>query len=266
MLDLNIQSTTDNPALLVVAGHDPTGGAGIQADIQTAAALGVHALTVISCLTVQDTRNVHKLSPVDSQLVQEQLEILLSDIPVSCCKLGLLGSNETVEIVASQLQERDINKLILDPVLAAGGGTELAGEKLRQSMRDLLIPRTTLITPNLPEAQKLTGKVKAEDCATELTAMGSEYVLITGGHNDEQEVVNRLFSADGLINEWNWPRLPHDYHGSGCTLASAAASLIAKRVDVHTAVNQAQKFSWHALSDAMSLGQAQLIPKRFQPA
>lgn len=255
----------DIPVLLAAGGHDPCGGAGIQADIETAAAFGVHAVTAITCLTVQDTVDVRDIEPVAPDLLRRQIETLFADIPIGSAKIGLIGSAVTARLLAELLGKPGRPPLVLDPVLAAGGGTDLSGEGLIETLRSHLIPRCRLLTPNLPEARRLTGRSAAADCAAELTGLGCGQVLITGGHDAGDAVINRLFDAHGQIGEWAWPRLPHGYHGSGCTLASAIAALLAKGIDLSLAVEQAQHFTWHALADAVQIGCGQLVPHRRSP-
>lgn len=253
---------SNNPVMLAAGGHDPCGGAGIQADIEAAAAMGVHAVTALTCLTIQDTGNVCGMEPTDPGLLRRQIETLFADIPIHCCKIGLIGSDGAARVLAELLGAPDAPPLVLDPVLAAGGGANLSGERLIESIRAELIPKCSLLTPNLPEAQRLSGRSTPGDCAAELTRLGCAHVLVTGGHEETDRVINRLYDANGLVNEWEWPRLPHGYHGSGCTLAGAAAALLAKGIDLANAVEQAQRFTWRTLADAMQLGRAQLIPRR----
>ncbi|MBU0501340.1 MAG: hydroxymethylpyrimidine/phosphomethylpyrimidine kinase [Gammaproteobacteria bacterium] len=262
MSETEERSFADTPVLLAVGGHDPCGGAGIQADIETAAALGVHAVTAITCLTIQDTGNVHGMEPTPPRLLRRQIEALRADIPIDCCKIGLIGSIEVAWVLAELLGAPDSPPLVLDPVLAAGGGANLSGQGLIETIRRVLIPLCQLLTPNLPEARTLSGRSAPGDCAAELTRLGCAHVLVTGGHEETDRVVNRLYDANGLLNEWEWPRLPHGYHGSGCTLASAVAALLGKGIDLANAVEQAQQFTWRTLADAMQLGRGQLIPKR----
>ena len=264
MRNCNNHPLADIPVMLSIAGHDPCGGAGIQADIESAAAFGVHTATVITCLTVQDSVNVHALEPVSTELLKQQIETLLADIPINSCKIGLIGSAETAELLASLLKEPGFPPVVFDPVLAAGGGTDLSGERLLDTIRRRLIPSTTILTPNLPEAQRLTNRETHGDCAAELIQGGCANVFITGGHDDADTVINRLYNQQGLMEEWEWPRLPNSYHGSGCTLAAAIAALLAKGVSLRIAVEQAQHFSLRALTSAVTIGRGQLIPKRIE--
>ncbi len=256
---------SDLPVMLSIAGHDPSGGAGIQADLESAAALGVQGLSLISCLTVQDSGNVRRLQPVDSDLIGEQLDCLIEDIPIDALKLGLLGSQETLELIAQRITDGHLPHPVVDPVLAAGGGLSLTGERLIEALRQRLLPLTRLLTPNLPEAQQLSGQQSLADAAAALCQSGCQQVLITGGHNDEASLINRLYDANGLVQEWNWPRLPGRYHGTGCTLSSAIAALLGKGIEPITALQQAQEFTWQSLAEARRIGHHQLTPARHAP-
>lgn len=259
----NTEYLSDLPVLLSIAGHDPTGGAGIQADLETAAALGVHCASLISCLTVQDSGNVARLAPIAAELIAQQLDLLLTDLPVDGCKIGLLGSPETARLLADRVASGKLPPLVLDPILAAGGGTALATQALIDTIKLALFPFTRLLTPNLPEACILSGRRTASDAAAALCDLGCEQVLITGGHEPGNTLRNQLYGPQGLLEEWHWPRLPGNYHGSGCTLASACAALLAKGVPLLAALDEAQRFTWHSLASARRIGRQQLFPNRF---
>ncbi len=251
------------PIVLALAGHDPSGGAGIQADIEALGANGALATTAVTCLTIQDTRDVHGLSPLDPQLVIAQAEAVLHDLPVSVIKIGLIGSAPLARALARLLehQARGI-PVVLDPILRAGGGSPLADAALRGTLLEALIPRATLVTPNLPEARALAGAETPDDCAGALRELGVPWVLVTGTHDDSAAVTNRLYGPDARGGAWSWPRLPHSYHGSGCTLASAIAALLARGLAMEQAVAQAQDYTWHALAAGYHPGGGQYLPER----
>jgi hydroxymethylpyrimidine/phosphomethylpyrimidine kinase len=255
------------PVLLCLGGHDPVGGAGIQADIETIAALGGHAATVVTCLTVQDSRNVRRLEAVSSAMLREQAEAVLGDMAVAAVKIGLIGSAALVPVIAELLRRHPDLPVVLDPVLAAGGGTELAGADLLAAIREQLLPRTTLITPNLAEAQRLTGATEPDACADALLAAGCQAVLLTGADSagDAPEVLNRLYRPGQRTEHWHWPRLPHSYHGSGCTLAAACACLLAQGLALTEAAAQAQAFTDAALRAGWRPGHGQHLPWRRSP-
>lgn len=240
------------PVVLSLSGHDPTGGAGIHADIESISAMGAHAASVITCLTVQDTHNVYSVEPLNIDFILQQAKVVLADMDVSAFKIGLLGSCEIVEGVSSLLDEYPHIPVILDPVLAAGGGAPLAKQQLISSIKKNLLANVSLVTPNVPEADALS--IFESDCKS---------VLLTGTHDaSTTDVINKLFVQGTLVSTLSWPRLDGVYHGSGCTLAAAVAAGVAKGLGLKEAVEQAQQFSWRSLSNAQALGKGQLIPFR----
>lgn len=253
--------TTTPPVVLSLSGHDPTGGAGIQADIETIARLGCHPCTVITALTVQDTRNVRRVIPQAAEDFLEQARMLLADMPVAAIKIGLLGSVEIVRAVAEILAETKGIPVVLDPILAAGGGRNLAGGDLIAEIKSRLIPRATIMTPNTPEARKLAGKDDPGECAHALLQLGCPNVLLTGTHEDGSDVINCWYHAGGMESS-RWTRLPGSYHGSGCTLAAAVAACLALGYPMEVAVREAQRFTWDALNRGFRLGKGQFLPNR----
>ena len=253
------------PLLLLIGGHDPSGGAGLQADIETAAALGCRATSLVTCLTTQDSRNVQSLHPQRPQDLQAQLELLLADMQPDVIKIGLLGDATLARLLAEHLHQLQI-PLVLDPVLAAGGGSDLASEELIAVIREHWLPISTLITPNRAEARRLSGLEDAHDAAQWLLQAGCQQVLLTGADEATGEQVrNTLFSAHGE-QHFDWPLLPHSYHGSGCTLASACACELALGRPASEAVERAQQFTWNALQAAERPGRGQHLPmRRSQP-
>jgi hydroxymethylpyrimidine/phosphomethylpyrimidine kinase len=256
------------PIVLSFAGTDPTGGAGIQADLLTLSSMGCHALTVVTAITVQDTAGVEDVLPVEADWVSDQARVLLEDMPVAAFKIGMVGSVENCAAIAEVVSDYPDVPLILDPVLASGRGDEMATEDMIEAMREMLIPQTTIITPNSLEARRLAedGSDEApslEDCAKRILEMGCEYVLITGTHENTPQVVNTLYGRQGVIRSDSWQRLPGSYHGSGCTLASAIAATLANGLDIPEAVREAQEYTWQALNAGFRPGMGQHIPDRF---
>jgi len=251
------------PIVMAFSGHDPCGGAGIQADIESLASLGCHAAPVITALTIQDTRDVLASSPLNAGQVTAQARAVLDDMPVAAFKIGMLGSAENVQAIHEILQDYPDLPLVLDPVLASGRGTELGTAGLLDAMRSLLLPRTTVLTPNSLEARALAAPAGSlDDCALTLLEQGVEYVLITGTHEDSPQVVNTLYHERQLLESFTWERLPHSYHGSGCTLAACTAGLLAHGLTPFQAVNEAQDFTWNALRQGYRPGQGQYLPDR----
>ncbi|WP_234084045.1 hydroxymethylpyrimidine/phosphomethylpyrimidine kinase [Azonexus sp. R2A61] len=254
--------------VLVFAASDPTSGAGIQADILTLASLGCHPLTALTALTVQDTTGVTSLQAVAAELLEQQARTVLEDMPVAAFKVGLLGSVENVLMVAEIVSDYPEIPLVLDPVLASGRGDNLSGEDIIAAMREMLLPQTTLITPNAPEARRLAESDEDDNepaldlCATRLIEMGAQYVLITGTHENTPLVINTLYGPEGTLRHDRWERLPGSYHGSGCTLASAIAGCIAGGASIEEAVRDAQDYTWQALKHGFRGGMGQFIPDR----
>lgn len=266
------------PIVLTFAATDPTSGAGIQADLLTQISLGCHPVTVVTAITVQDTAGVSDYLLLDPEWVTEQARAILEDMPVAAFKLGMMGSAEIVAAIAEVVADYPDIPLVLDPVLASGRGDELASEEMLAALCDLLLPQTTVITPNSVEARRLASlddtesdaesepddapTINLDTCASRLMDMGCEYVLITGSHEQTSEVINTLYGPGDQAEALAWERLPGSYHGSGCTLASAIAALLAQGMDLVTAVKDAQEYTYEALRQGYRPGMGQFIPDR----
>lgn len=261
------------PIALTVAGSDPSGGAGIQADLTTFTRLGVHGATAITAITVQDSRNVVDFDVLSARRVREQIEIVLADSPVQAIKLGMLGSVENVQAVATVLAAHPHIPVVLDPVMVAGGGGELATAAVVEMTRSLLLPLATVITPNLPEAARLSGTQPAGQFGSRLRELGARNVLITGGDNGHTNrdhlqgtpIINEFHREDGHLRKFELPRQPHSYHGSGCTLAAAITAFLARGRDLEPAIIEAQGFMNHAIATGYAPGQGQHVPNRLCP-
>lgn len=255
--------------VLVFSASDPSAGAGMQADILTLVSLGCHPLSALTALTVQDTVGVQSVQAVSAELLEQQARTVLEDMPVAAFKIGMLGSVENVIAVAEIISDYPEIPVIFDPVLASGRGDELSSEEVISAIREMLLPQTTLLTPNAPEARRLAesdedeGEPSIDVCAQRLIEMGAQYVLITGTHENTPKVVNTLYGAEGVIRRDEWERLPGSYHGSGCTLASAIAGCIAGGASMEDAVRDAQDYTWQALAGGFRAGMGQFIPDRF---
>lgn len=258
-----MSSHAKKPVVLCFSGLDSTGGAGIQADIETLFSIGCHCAPVVTALTVQNTQNVISSSPCDPALLIQQSRAVLEDMPVAAFKIGLLGSIEAIEVVHTLLKDYASIPVILDPVLSAGGGFDFSDQDYVEALRNLLLPLTTILTPNTVEARKLAANADNPDaCANELFDLGVDHVLVTGTHAQTEAVENRLFSPHQEITQFNWPRLEHSYHGSGCTLAAAIAGYTAHGLSVRDAIQQAQRFTWESLSHGQRAGFGQHLPDR----
>jgi hydroxymethylpyrimidine/phosphomethylpyrimidine kinase len=233
--------------------------------------MGCHALSVVTAITVQDTAGVENLQVVDSDWVADQARLVLEDMQVAAFKVGLVGSIENIAVIAEVVSDYPDVPLIFDPVLASGRGDELATEDMISAMRELLLPQTTVLTPNSREARRLAQHDGEDDdeelalpgAAERLLSLGCEYVLITGTHENTPQVVNTLYGPEGVVRSDSWERLPGSYHGSGCTLAAAIAATLANGLDLPEAVREAQEYTWQALNAGFRPGMGQYIPDRF---
>lgn len=248
------------PRLLVIAGSDSSGGAGIQADIKTACAFGVYAMTAVTAVTAQDTTGLHSIHPMPAGLVTEQIACCLSDIGADAIKIGMLGSAEILESVADILEHEARNvPVVLDPVLASTSGTRLLDERGAAVLRDRLIPLATLVTPNIPEAEALAGlsisnKEQAMAAARQLRELGSQAVLVKGGHASGEYAEDVLVWRGG-VDALSFPRIDTRHtHGTGCTLATAIACGLAKGLWLQLAVSQAREFVQRAIEAAPAFG------------
>jgi hydroxymethylpyrimidine/phosphomethylpyrimidine kinase len=239
---------TSRPTVLVFSGADPSGGAGIAADILAIAAMGAHALPVITALTVQDNDRVYEVLPVDSGVVRRQALALIDKVAIHAVKIGIPGNRANAEAIAELIGQLRLIQphlpIVLDPVLASGAGDALT----RADALAPLLALATLAVPNLPEADALAADLRGE-------------VLVTGGHASGDSVVNRWTGADGG-REWRWPRLPGEFHGSGCTLASAIAARLACGDGMEQALGTAQQYCHQALEESFSIAGGQRIPLR----
>ena len=251
-------SVPDKPVVLCFSGHDPGGGAGIQADIEAIGAQGAFAATVVTCLTEQDSRQVYAVHSVSPELIRQQAQRLFADYRIAAIKIGLLGNADSAYSILELLREQPPVPLILDPVLASGAGSPLAQA---QWLRPLFA-RCTLLTPNREEARRLTGKNDLESAAQQLMNAGCTAVLITGADESEQgRVTHSLYHQHG-VRHWQWQKLPGQYHGSGCTLASAIAAQIALGQSLELACHLAQTYTYASLQRAIHPGKGQFIPNR----
>ena len=256
------------PAVLVFGGHDPTGGAGIQADIEAIGALGGHALTIPTAITLQDSRQVSGFEPLSPALLQQQAKLVLADFPVKAIKVGMVATAATAEMIGRLLQQHASVPVILDPVLAGGGGGSLANEDLVTAIRNHLLPHTTLVTPNRGELKRLQpqgGSLQSR--ALTLLEMGCNHLLITGSDDPLPEepgdrVTHRLYSSNGTAVGFENSRLEHHYHGSGCTLAAACATLIAHDTPLTDAVQQALDYTDNTLTYATAPASGPHFPNR----
>ena len=229
------------PIALTIAGSDSGGGAGIQADLNTFHARGVHGLSAIAAITSQNTRGVTAVHPVPLAHIRSQIAAVFDDFPIGAVKTGMLGSAAIVRLVAREMAARKPAWLVVDPVMIATSGARLLDEGAIAVLVDELIPLADVLTPNLPEAEVLLGRPLGRDldaAGADLLALGARGVLLKGGHGKGRELVDRYYDARGVI-ELRHPRLPIEGHGSGCTLAAAVTAALARGKSPRTAVREA---------------------------
>lgn len=234
-----VNIAAQHPAtVLCISGHDPSGGAGIHADIEACAAFGAHALGALTALTLQDTSNVHDVHPLAADWLDAQIRHLAADCRIDAIKLGVIGSVDQVEVIAGWIERLRV-PAVLDTVLRAGGGAELAAQPVSQALLARLAPLCTVMTPNAAEARLLSGEGALDAAASHLGAAGVAHVLVTGGDElDAEEAVDWHWHA-GALRRIARPRLAQDYHGAGCTLASSLAALLAQGMTPATAIDTA---------------------------
>lgn len=247
--------------VLIVAGSDSGGGAGIQADIKAVTALRGFAMTAISALTAQNTLGVQGIHPVPEPFIRQQIELVAADLGADCIKTGMLHSSDVIETVADALRETLSGvPIVVDPVMVAKGGARLLEESAVTAMTERLIPMATLITPNLPEAEVLLGRAipgepAMEQAAADLLALGPAAVLLKGGHLEGDHLVDILAMSDGRIERFGGPRLAtRNTHGTGCTIASATAAGIAQGLPLDAAFARARDYVVEAIRRAPGFG------------
>ena len=253
--------------VLVFAGLDPSGGAGIQADIQAISDAGAHPLPIITALTVQDNQHVYAVYPVAASMLIEQVNALITQgTAINAIKIGIVGSIANARAIADaiiQLRESHPTlPVVLDPVLASGHGDVLTQGDAVQALAPVR-RLATLIVPNLPEARALCDGMDTLALQAQRLLQESPHVMIKGGHGDGEEIINTWFHGDHQ-HEWRWPRLSGEYHGSGCTLASAIAAQLAQGVTMEAALEAAQHYTQHSLAQAYAIASGQLIPHRLK--
>jgi hydroxymethylpyrimidine/phosphomethylpyrimidine kinase len=247
--------------VLIIAGSDSGGGAGIQADIKTVTALGGYAMTAITALTAQNTLGVHGIFPVPEDFIAQQIDVVLSDIGADAIKTGMLHSAGVIEAIVAALQKQAATvPVVVDPVMVAKGGAALLQDDAVIALKTLLLPRATLLTPNIPEAEALTGlkivnSADMQQAGHQLLAMGAGAVLIKGGHMEGDLLEDWLVTAEGVQRFISARIHTRHTHGTGCTLASAIATGLAQRLPMADAVDRARLYVTAAIRTAPGFGQ-----------
>jgi hydroxymethylpyrimidine/phosphomethylpyrimidine kinase len=246
--------------VLVLSGLDPCGGAGIAADIETINQFGVTPLPIITTLTVQNTQRVSEIQAVDQDLIVKQLNALVEDIDIHVIKIGLLSSIEQIQAIASWLNEN--HTVILDPILKASTADELLAPDSLHALKQVLLPKVFLLTPNVAELERLAPGLNEQEAVKSLPC---EWVLLTTTDASEKMIEHRLYHQGELCERFSYHKLPGDYHGSGCTLASAISALIASKLDVSVGVKRALDYTYQTLLNAKRIGKMQYHPNRIRP-
>lgn len=258
-----------SPVVLTVAGSDPSGGAGIQADLLTCSALGVHAFSVIAAIIAQNSFAVAEVEPVRPSLVVKQVETLIEQQRPAAIKTGVLGSAGVVTAVAQTIERLKLPAPVIDPVFVASAGARLLDQAGERALRDYLAPLGALITPNLAEAQTLSGveitdETAMLEAAQRIRRLGVGAVLIKGGHLQQARMaIDLLLLGSGPI-KISAPRLPADVHGTGCIYSAAVAAYLARGLDMEAAVRQAKRFVTKAIAAARPVGKGRAIFRRFK--
>jgi len=244
------------PVALTIAGSDTIGGAGIQADLKTFAALGVYGTTAITALTAQNTKGVSAINEAPADFVKRQIDAVMSDLPVAAVKIGMTASQPIIEVIAERLAHWQAKNVVLDPVMIATSGDRLLADGAIEAMRTTLMPRATLVTPNLPEAAALLDEQVARteddiaDQGRRILKFGVPAVLIKGGHGEGPESVDYLITADRVARFAAVRVNTKNVHGTGCTLSSAIAAGLAKGEGLEAAVGQAKDYVSAAIANA----------------
>ena len=247
------------PVALTIAGSDSSGGAGIQADLKTFAAFGVYGASVLTALTAQNTRGVTAIADIDPAFIAAQIDAVAEDLPIVAAKTGMLSRSAVIEVVADCLRAHPAPFLVVDPVMVAASGDVLLKPEAIVSMRDLMIPLATIITPNIYEAEiltgiKITGVDAMRDAARALVANGARAALVKGGRFDAGDAIDVYYNGR-ILREFRSPRIRIGrVHGTGCTLSAALAASLALGVSLEDAVGRAKRYVTRALETAPKLG------------
>ncbi len=246
-------------AVLSIAGSDPSGGAGIQADLKTMLACGVYGMSAITALTAQNTQGVTDILPIPSSFLQAQLDAIFVDIPPQAVKIGMLGDPDLVKVIAERLTMYSAENIVVDPVAVATSGAVLSGEDTLTALKEILFPKAYLLTPNIPEGELLTGiKIHAqgdmEHCARTLAKTYQTNVLLKGGHGIHT-ATDLLCTKEGLLQYFYGERIDNpNTHGTGCTLSSAIASYLALGFSLAKAIEYAKDYLTQTLQSGLQLG------------
>ena len=260
-----MQKSAMRPTVLCFSGLDPSGGAGLQADIEAIGQSGAHAAIACTAITVQDSQQVYGFEATSSELLLQQANAVYHDLPVKAVKSGMLGTTDNIVMLAEFLQDKPDIPYVLDPVLVANSGGSLGDQATLVKAFATLIPKASLITPNTVELRALTGQAQIDDAIKALFSLGAQALLVKGAHEHEPHRIRHWLYVDGeLVAESRWQRLDAEFHGSGCSLASYIAGRLALGMALKDAVQQGELWLHTALKHAdIPHAQGQRIPRRF---
>lgn len=254
---------SETPIVMSLSSHDPSGSAGIQADIETTASLGCHCTPIITAISAKDTQSIKDICPTETGLLIEQARAILEDMPVKAIKLGLLGSVENIEAIHTILHDYPHLPVVLEPVTSELDHELFNAPAIIHATQTLLLPRTTVATPDIAEALELAQQADTLDaCAQEILETGCQYVLISGTRRSNTDYESCLYSANFPTKHYHWPRIPQIGHGCGATLAASIASYLAHNLRIEDAIEQGQQFTWNALASSRQLGMGKRVPNR----
>ena len=248
--------------VLLFSGLDPSGAAGVSADIETINQFGITPLPIITTLTVQNTQNVTFLEATNNSLIQAQFKSIKEDIDFKVVKIGLLGSSSQIKTIAKLLINRSDLYIVLDPIIVSSSDIELSTDSMIEAMKNDLIPLCSLLTPNLSELSSLAPGLNEQSAVASLKC---PWVLVTTSDSSEVEIEHRLYHHSNLVSKFTYKKLPGNYHGSGCTLSSAISALIASDMSAEDSCRRALDYTYQTLLNAKKLGKMQYHPNRTYP-
>tara|TARA_Y100000590_G_scaffold71314_1_gene78321 strand:- start:190 stop:960 length:771 start_codon:yes stop_codon:yes gene_type:complete len=249
------------PVILTIGGYDPTGGAGVTADIETITSLRCHPITLITCLTSQNTKKFDLIEPVNIDVFISQADLLLSDFKIDVIKIGALANDKIVEETKRILNKLKDTKIVIDPVIETTTGGLLTNKPTLQALKELIFPMAYLLTPNLAEAKVLSGKDDLNQIVEELSSVSSNYLLIKDIDKSNKEIVSHLYSNKELKKSWSTPKIPGSFHGTGCHLASSISCFLAHSKSLEESIELGQKNTIKAINGSVKLGKGQSILK-----
>jgi len=256
-------SRPKSPVVLCFSAHDATGASGMAADIEAIVSQGCHASTIITCLSVQDSQMVSSLIPIDDDIIVQSARAVLEDTPVDAIKIGMIANHEGVQAIHSILLDYPDIPVVFDPMLISCNGMELADDDVVESIRELLIDHSDIMTLSplgagmlIPEADNLAAMM------TGLMDKGCEHILLSGRRETGTSIVNSLHHNYRVIEQFEWSRLDHEFYGAGCTLSASLAALLAQGLDYLSACREAQNYCWQSLKQGTRYGMGQYQPSR----